>query len=531
MAGILFLTGSSLDRAWSHLLEASASDYWYWDGTEVWDSNVTTGSNLAVIEAEAALAGMGNPDGTGPTVFVPQREPYNPGGFEFGGTVEASDFEVWTLVDDLSGLASVSLKWRVDVDGVNPIASIQNETFVGGAEVGAWNSEAMSGAVVPTPAQSGSSLRKAMRYGAMITGQEDVLIDYYVQAVDSNGHVTNSDIQHVWVGVGGGSGGAGVVINPDPAQAGEIVAVSYDSTGTVLSGADPVWIHYGFDNWGTVLPDAAMDDGDGDGVWEISFGIPASAIQLDVVFNDGAGTWDNNNGNDWHFTVEGGDPGAGFVIDGVLDASATLVGSNNGINLWAGLDGDTLYVACTPAGGGEDRFLVLADEPGLMGGAMWAKNGQIAGWDAFIGNENDNNWSGWFGHAGAAEVASGAVLEGTLNIGVEFGLLPETVHLGVLSFGSGDGATLNMTNQVGVTLDGDGNFEAEEYVEVALCTLGDGGCCPADLNGDGSLDFFDVSAFLTAFGNEESIADWNGDGAFDFFDVSGFLASFGAGCP
>lgn len=55
--------------------------------------------------------------------------------------------------------------------------------------------------------------------------------------------------------------------------------------------------------------------------------------------------------------------------------------------------------------------------------------------------------------------------------------------------------------------------------------------CPADLNGDGTLDFFDVSAFLTAFGNGDASADFTGDGAFDFFDVSAFLNEFGVGCP
>ena len=55
--------------------------------------------------------------------------------------------------------------------------------------------------------------------------------------------------------------------------------------------------------------------------------------------------------------------------------------------------------------------------------------------------------------------------------------------------------------------------------------------CPADLTGDGTLDFFDVSAFLTAFGNGEVVADFTGDGSFDFFDVSAFLTAFGAGCP
>ncbi len=45
------------------------------------------------------------------------------------------------------------------------------------------------------------------------------------------------------------------------------------------------------------------------------------------------------------------------------------------------------------------------------------------------------------------------------------------------------------------------------------------------------LDFFDISAFLTAFSASDSSADLNNDGAFDFFDISQFLTSFSAGCP
>lgn len=55
--------------------------------------------------------------------------------------------------------------------------------------------------------------------------------------------------------------------------------------------------------------------------------------------------------------------------------------------------------------------------------------------------------------------------------------------------------------------------------------------CIADLTGDGALDFFDVSAFLMAFGDQDPTADFNSDGVIDFFDISAFLTAFGAGCP
>ena len=55
--------------------------------------------------------------------------------------------------------------------------------------------------------------------------------------------------------------------------------------------------------------------------------------------------------------------------------------------------------------------------------------------------------------------------------------------------------------------------------------------CPADLTNDGVLNFFDVSAFLTAFSTMNPIADFTNDGVWNFFDVSAFLSAFSAGCP
>jgi hypothetical protein len=57
-----------------------------------------------------------------------------------------------------------------------------------------------------------------------------------------------------------------------------------------------------------------------------------------------------------------------------------------------------------------------------------------------------------------------------------------------------------------------------------------GTICPADLNRDGQLDFFDVSAFLIRFGEQNPGADMNQDGMFDFFDVSQFIVLYMNGC-
>lgn len=64
--------------------------------------------------------------------------------------------------------------------------------------------------------------------------------------------------------------------------------------------------------------------------------------------------------------------------------------------------------------------------------------------------------------------------------------------------------------------------------DAPLTVVGD---CAADLNGDGALNFFDVSVFLSAFASGDLAADFTGDGLLNFFDVSAFLGAFAAGCP
>ena len=68
-------------------------------------------------------------------------------------------------------------------------------------------------------------------------------------------------------------------------------------------------------------------------------------------------------------------------------------------------------------------------------------------------------------------------------------------------------------------------------VDILECLALPGAVCLADLNGDGMLNFFDVSAFLSAFNAMNPIADFTGDGQLNFFDVSAFLSAFNAGCP
>ncbi|NQX96072.1 MAG: hypothetical protein HRT64_14355, partial [Erythrobacter sp.] len=62
---------------------------------------------------------------------------------------------------------------------------------------------------------------------------------------------------------------------------------------------------------------------------------------------------------------------------------------------------------------------------------------------------------------------------------------------------------------------------------IASCTPE----CLGDFNGDGNLDFFDVSDFLNAFNANDLSADLDGNGAINFFDISVYVNAFAAGCP
>jgi hypothetical protein len=55
--------------------------------------------------------------------------------------------------------------------------------------------------------------------------------------------------------------------------------------------------------------------------------------------------------------------------------------------------------------------------------------------------------------------------------------------------------------------------------------------CTPDFNNDGTLNFLDISAFITALESREPASDINADARFNFFDISTFLTLFAQGCP
>ncbi len=596
---------NSAERAWHYFLGSLNSGYMYYGTAVDMEVKPTIACNEAVQHADAVIASPpgGAFDTTAPTIWLPQRWPWNPGSTNFGPAhryqqvVNNGDFWVWTFAHDVAGITSTTLKYRVDGDGQMPgpgAGANDNETYTGGASVGAWQSLAMTRRIFPTgnvlndPSINFFELPTyiADQYSVQVTGLRSVLIDYYVESVDTLGNIKRSPIQHVWIGDGSGApvgGGGGVVtITPEPAIAGQNVTITYNPAGRNLAGAPVVKAHVGFNTWASVIaPDVTLTWNATSMRWEGGVLVNTNATQVDLAFNNNAGTWDNNGGADWHFAVTGGTPNptgsccAGplctivtqaacaatwtsggicspnpcqappinWVMDGVLDTGTTQVAANNGVWIRVGLRGNTLYVAAPDAGEGNDHFIALGrppTTPGVLRASPWAKGGQVASWDLFLADENDNDYEWWFDGAGvstsasvqAATGANGGVMEGTIDLVARFGARPDRVALALMPFATANGGALISAFQCPASMAANGNVEANEFVVVELCTLTTpDSCCPADFNHSGPpVTVQDIFDFLAGYFAQSTEADFNGTGGISVQDIFDFLAAYFAGC-
>ena len=152
------------------------------------------------------------------------------------------------------------------------------------------------------------------------------------------------------------------------------------------------------------------------------------------------------------------------------------------------------------------------------------------------------SYARWFNNAGNAAIDDRFYVQVSDNAGSTWTAL-ETVGVNdpesnggwfVKQFALSDVAGFTPNTQFRI------RFIAEDIINGSIVEAGvdavtlrviDCSSCPADLTGDGILDFFDVSAFLSAFSAGNPSADFTGDGIFNFFDVSAFLSAFSAGCP
>lgn len=96
------------------------------------------------------------------------------------------------------------------------------------------------------------------------------------------------------------SGPSSVTFSNAPAC--DPVTVTYYPNAGPLQTATQVFMHLGYNYWQEVYPGQVMTKITNN-VWRITVLPPVGATNIDMVFNNGAGTWDNNNGYDWHFAL------------------------------------------------------------------------------------------------------------------------------------------------------------------------------------------------------------------------------------
>ncbi|MBI4860202.1 MAG: hypothetical protein HY815_08060 [Candidatus Riflebacteria bacterium] len=283
-----------VEAAWKYLMVSETSCYEYWDGTEMWDSHPTRGANQAYLAALPVLEGRKGRDATGPTIYLPQREPYNPGAREWGDQPMPREFTVWTYVHDVSGLEEVVLEYRVEGAGSR------------GAR---WVRLPMTGRAIPSQTNPKPAV-KADEYAVKVTLPPGTLASYRVAATDKVGNTARSVTQRVMVGTGAASGET--PWKPAEPSAGDRVTVTSDRPGA---------LHWGIDGW-TLPPKQLWPSGTtpwpdgksvetplaeaGDGLYQAILG-PFDGVEkppraIDFVFHNADGTW----GRDWHVPVKTG---------------------------------------------------------------------------------------------------------------------------------------------------------------------------------------------------------------------------------
>jgi hypothetical protein len=182
-------------------------------------------------------------------------------------------------------------------------------------------------------------------------------------------------------------------------------------------------------------------------------------------------------------------------MNGIRDFPAGLL-AQNGLKLYARFDGRYLYVATQDAGEGSDHFIFVSTNPAAARAAPWAKSGQVAPWIAFLADENDSGFCGWFDAAGnwitdlsraraATYFENGGWLEGVIDLAQILGAgFTNVFYLAAAPYGSADGGALVPAAQVPAG-NGDGNLTGtHEFV------LFD----PGDQDGDGLNDHADPDA-------------------------------------
>jgi len=195
-----------------------------------------------------------------------------------------------------------------------------------------------------------------------------------------------------------------------------------------------------------------------------------------------------------------------FQLDGVLDAGVFPVAERSGgLTLWAAVADRYLYLATTNATA-EDHFIFLSRTSSGQTrdlGPVWAKDGQVMAYDAFLAGHGATMSNGWFNSAGEAfgnlrvarsttRISKDGVLEGVIDLEVLYGGIPPVVYLAAAPYGPYPGEPLDPSGQCPAG-NMDFDIQPDEFaaVNTAAITLGSGRLIGITLTSEGTaiLDF------------------------------------------
>ena len=177
--------------------------------------------------------------------------------------------------------------------------------------------------------------------------------------------------------------------------------------------------------------------------------------------------------------------------------------------------------------GGNGLFVDVDSEGSLLSGGAFTDDTEIGIFTAsgdLVGADDDDG-SGFhsqltFG-SGSTTPANG---DGALYDGRDGSMAAGTYYLAVAGFNTNFGATFWT---VDTTSTHTGSINISIYTNTGAATG-----CPADFDGDGTVDFFDYDAFVVCFEDPDCTnADFDGDGTVDFFDYDAFVVAFETPCP
>ncbi|MWC29229.1 alpha-amylase [Paenibacillus sp. MMS18-CY102] len=221
------------ELSWYFLIPAMDSGFGYYDENVDDSVKPTLSFNQSLFFSKPYVQQQLAKDATGPSVWWPQRWPYNPGSVNKdkseGWTAQYFDntFAIYTYAYDVNGVNDIKLKVRTHRDKT---ADTADNTFrvynpaqlaasgvssIDPAKVSDWTSYSMNrrdmkpdmNGVAWQPSTTAVLQKlKAQETGDLyytyLSDYRDQLVDYYIEAVDAKGNVTKSDIQTVYVGAG-----------------------------------------------------------------------------------------------------------------------------------------------------------------------------------------------------------------------------------------------------------------------------------------------------------------------------------------